>query len=229
MSENPAYFAIIPSAVRYCKDISANEKLMYGEITALTQKEGYCWATNKYFSELYGVSKRTVSRWINNLVKHGFIENDVTFINGTSMVDKRYIRLKGMDTNVIPHDNNVHTPHDNNVHTLGTIMSRSNSTSLNNTSSNIPPTPQGDECEKKSRKEKETIPPTLDEVRSYCRERKNGIDPEAFIAHYETTGWMRGKNKIKSWKACVRTWEKNRKDKPQDKMPTFSDNRGGKF
>lgn len=52
-------------------------------------------------------------------------------------------------------------------------------------------------------------PPSVDEVRSYCIERKNGIDPSAFIDHYEANGWMRGKSKIKSWKACVRTWEKN--------------------
>lgn len=53
-------------------------------------------------------------------------------------------------------------------------------------------------------------PPTLDEVRSYCEARKNNIDPEAFIAHYETNGWVQGnRNKpIKSWQACIVTWEK---------------------
>ena len=51
-------------------------------------------------------------------------------------------------------------------------------------------------------------PPTLEEVRDYCHERKNGIDPQKFIDHYEANGWIRGKTKIKDWKACVRTWEK---------------------
>lgn len=50
-------------------------------------------------------------------------------------------------------------------------------------------------------------PPTLEEVAAYCQERNNNIDPQHFIDHYEANGWMRGKNKIKSWKACVRTWE----------------------
>jgi hypothetical protein len=54
-------------------------------------------------------------------------------------------------------------------------------------------------------------PPSFDEVAAYCNERSNGIDPAAFIAHYETSGWMRGKNKIKDWQACVRTWEGSRK------------------
>jgi len=61
------------------------------------------------------------------------------------------------------------------------------------------------------RKEKKVnshfTPPTLLEVTEYCHSRKNGVDPEKFIAHYEANGWIRGKTKIKSWKACVRTWE----------------------
>lgn len=52
-------------------------------------------------------------------------------------------------------------------------------------------------------------PPKLEEVQMYCMERNNFVDPENFINHYETNGWMRGKTKIKDWKACVRTWEKN--------------------
>jgi len=51
-------------------------------------------------------------------------------------------------------------------------------------------------------------PPSIQEVTEYCNERKNAVNPKNFIDHYETTGWMRGKNKIKDWKACVRTWEK---------------------
>jgi len=53
------------------------------------------------------------------------------------------------------------------------------------------------------------VPPKIEEVVFYCSERNNKVDPRAFIDHYETSGWMRGKNKIKDWKACVRTWEKN--------------------
>ncbi len=57
-------------------------------------------------------------------------------------------------------------------------------------------------------KAKRFIPPTLQEVKTYCEERNNAIDPEAFIDFYTTSDWMRGKNKIKDWKSCVRTWEK---------------------
>lgn len=51
-------------------------------------------------------------------------------------------------------------------------------------------------------------PPTLSEVAEYCRERKNGVDPQRFIDFYEAKGWMIGKNRMKSWKAAVRTWER---------------------
>lgn len=55
------------------------------------------------------------------------------------------------------------------------------------------------------------VPPTLEEVRSYCRERNNAVDPERFVDFYEAKGWMVGRNKMRDWKAAVRTWEqKNR-------------------
>ena len=52
------------------------------------------------------------------------------------------------------------------------------------------------------------VPPTVKEVKDYCDERKNTVQPENFIDHYSANGWVRGKTKIKDWKACVRTWEK---------------------
>ena len=57
--------------------------------------------------------------------------------------------------------------------------------------------------------------PTLEEVKTYCLERKNDVDPEAFISFYDSKGWMIGKNKMKDWKAAVRTWEKSRKGSSQ--------------
>lgn len=60
------------------------------------------------------------------------------------------------------------------------------------------------------------VKPTSAEVADYCRERNNGIDAEAFIAHYEAVNWKRGKGvAITDWKACVRTWEANRRDAPR--------------
>ena len=52
-------------------------------------------------------------------------------------------------------------------------------------------------------------PPALDDVKAYCIERKNTVDPEHWYSYYEANGWMVGRNKMKDWKASVRTWEKN--------------------
>ena len=51
-------------------------------------------------------------------------------------------------------------------------------------------------------------PPSVEEVRAYCKERRNGIDAQHFIDYYESNGWMVGRNKMKDWKAAVRTWER---------------------
>ena len=62
--------------------------------------------------------------------------------------------------------------------------------------------------EKKSR----FVPPTIEEVKTYCEERKNGINPETFVDFYSSKNWMVGKTKMVDWKACVRTWEKRECD-----------------
>ncbi len=62
---------------------------------------------------------------------------------------------------------------------------------------------------------KRFVAPSVDEVYKYCNERCNTIDAQAFVDHYIANGWMRGKTKVKDWKACVRTWEKNSKPTQQ--------------
>lgn len=59
----------------------------------------------------------------------------------------------------------------------------------------------------KAPKTKRFTPPTVEEVRAYCEERQNGIDPSKFINHYQSNGWMVGRTKMVDWKAAVRTWE----------------------
>lgn len=86
------YYAIIPATVRYSKSLKANEKLLYGEITSLSNKNGFCYAKNRYFADLYGVSIETVSRWLSNLQKCGFIQIEVKR-NENKEVIARYIYI----------------------------------------------------------------------------------------------------------------------------------------
>lgn len=58
------------------------------------------------------------------------------------------------------------------------------------------------------------VPPTVEQVREYCDERGNDVDPQHFVDYYTARGWKLGKNSVKDWKACVRTWERNSYGKP---------------
>lgn len=91
--ETPNYYSIIIAEVRYDKRLKANAKLLYSEITALTNQKGYCYASNRYFAELYGVSKITISNWISQLVKYGYITSQLEYKEGTKQIINRYIRL----------------------------------------------------------------------------------------------------------------------------------------
>lgn len=71
------YYAVIPATVRYNKELKPAEKLLYGEVTALANKMGYCYAQNKYFAELYNVTNTTVSKWLSHLNKLGYINIEI--------------------------------------------------------------------------------------------------------------------------------------------------------
>ena len=64
---------------------------------------------------------------------------------------------------------------------------------------------------------KNFVPPTVDEVQKYCRERNNNIDAQNFVDFYESKGWMIGKNKMKDWKAAVRNWERKEQNESKTK------------
>lgn len=72
-------------------------------------------------------------------------------------------------------------------------------------------------------KSKRFYPPTIDEVKQYCEERKNNIDPMAFIDFYSSKGWMIGKNRMKDWKAAVRTWERKRKEQSKAESSVYDE------
>ena len=88
-----AYYAIIPANVRYDKTLTPNAKLLYGEITALCNEKGFCWASNEYFSELYGVSKTSISKWISSLIERGYLQSEIIYKEGSKEILNRYLRI----------------------------------------------------------------------------------------------------------------------------------------
>ena len=84
--EKPGYWAVIPAGVRYNEQIPPNAKLLYAEISSLTQEDGYCWATNEYFRKVFGFSERTIQNLLNSLTAAGYIRIE----NGDSKKRKIY-------------------------------------------------------------------------------------------------------------------------------------------
>lgn len=83
----------------------------------------------------------------------------------------------------------------------------------------------GEKGKKPKRERKAFVKPTVEEVAAYCKERSNGIDPEAFYDHFESIGWVdKHGNPMKDWKATIRTWERWRKEHPQFGVPQRKDN-----
>ena len=91
--QQKSYYAIIPANVRYDNNLPANAKLLYGEITALCNEKGYCWASNDYFAKLYGVSKTSVSKWITSLIDGGYLFREIIYKDGTKEILNRYLRI----------------------------------------------------------------------------------------------------------------------------------------
>ena len=86
------YYAIIPADVRYDKRLKPLARLLYGEITALCNEKGYCWASNSYFAELYEVSDITISRYISELKEYGYIK--CIYDKTQENIDKRKIYIR---------------------------------------------------------------------------------------------------------------------------------------
>lgn len=89
-----SYYAVIPATVRYDKELKASEKLLYGEITSLANRMGYCFASNRYFANLYNVTIHTVSQWFSHLEKLGYIYIEyIKNIKNNALQERRiYIR-----------------------------------------------------------------------------------------------------------------------------------------
>ena len=134
MEEKPSYYSILTANVRYDNRLKANEKLLFSEITALSNKYGYCTAGNEYFSKLYNVSERSITRWIGNLKEFGYLKYVPIHQKDSKKVIER--RLYPLTNSKEPLDKNVYggrqkcpKPLDKNV--------EDNITSINTINNNI--------------------------------------------------------------------------------------------
>ena len=208
----PNYNSYIPAKIRYDKTLSAAEKLLFAEITALACKAGYCYATNKYFSEILGVIPQTISRQITKLIDKGYLRRILVYKNGTREVEQR--RLYPLSDMPIPIVENANTCIGKNANTPIVENAKENNTS-NNTELVI----NTADCIKSNNKQKNTVfvKPTIEELQAYTSEINAGIDAENFYYYYEARGWQfKDGSKMKSWKATVQQWKRREEERKKE-------------
>ena len=190
--------------------LSGNELLVYAIIFGFSQQKDQKYnGTIQYLANATSISKSSVQRALNTLIDKGLIIksqkefNNIIFneyranlqlVMGGSQFDMGVVNLTrgGSQSDCLARElindkhEYIHEERNNNISNDILIKKETNS---------------------------RFVPPTLDEVRAYCNERNNLVDPEAFIAFYQSNGWKVGKNPMKNWKSAIITWEKNDKNK----------------
>lgn len=214
--EKKGYYAIIPASVRYDVRLTPNAKLLYGEITALSNEKGYCWASNDYFAGLYEVSKTSISKWVSALRDAGHITIQLHYREGTKHILHRYIRYVNdpIEEMLPTYITKVKDPIEDKL-----IDNNTSNTTINITDNRGETSSPALEEEvivvddEKKEPVKRFVPPTLEEVIEYCNRKGSGIDPAVFWHHYEANGWRIGKNKMISWPKTIGSWGAREKSK----------------
>lgn len=109
---NPNYYAIIPASVRYDKELPAAAKLLYGEIAALSNQEGFCWASNRYFAGLYETTPRTVQNWLTDLETRGYIA--IHLLDTNSGTSREIYMTEAHENNFMGGMKKISPPHEKN-------------------------------------------------------------------------------------------------------------------
>lgn len=168
--------------------LKGNELLVFAIIHGYSQSQQGCfYGSLAYLQELTGAaSKRTIINTLQDLVAKGYLVKRETTLDGVRRV--LYSVADGWCKN----------------YTDGGAKNAPGG------SANFAPNNKGiDIKERDINKATRFVKPTIEEVREYCRERGNDIDPEEFVDFYSSKGWMVGTSPMKDWRACVRTWERS--------------------
>lgn len=137
MKERPSYYSILTADVRYDPRLKqfADCKVLYSEITALSNKDGYCHASNSYFAKLYDRPVPTISKWINRLIKLGYLKSKLIYRDGTSQIKERH--LYPISTPINAHVNTYSREHEGGINadvkTPINAHVKENTTSINTT------------------------------------------------------------------------------------------------
>lgn len=207
---NSAGYGIVPKLAMQDRELNIGAKAVYAYFCSFAGAGDTCFPSREKICCDLGVSKNTLTKYITQLVRQGFISVEQTKGNGrfsnnvytlqtevlpctkkqdTVQPDTKKPCTKISDTENLGYENL--TPNNNSNKNNSSLKSNN----LKNTGPTVP--------------RLRFVKPTLDEIKVYCIERGNKVDPERFHAYYESNGWKVGKNPMKDWKAAVRNWERN--------------------
>lgn len=182
-------YVVIQSFMLTDLHLKGNELIVYAVIYGYTQ-DGSHWfyGTRGHLAEWCGATKGTVSNCLRSLLEKGYIRRRE--IDRSGYVEVQYQAVRNSSTPlpeiITGADKNYDTP----------VIK---SSSIDNLEDNITDKPNN----------KGFKPPTLEDVKDYASTANLDIDPEAFWYYWESVGWIRGRTKMKNWKAAARQWEKN--------------------
>ncbi len=174
--------------------LKGNELLVYAIIYGFSQAEKQMFSGSlQYLADWTNSTKQGVMKCLKSLAEKELIKKEDEYISGV-----KFCRYYATELNTVL--NKVERGMQQSL-TGGMQQSLPNTIDADNTSENSKRNNRGSASR--------FTPPTVEEVRAYCSERKNFVDAERFVDYYSSNGWMVGKNKMKDWKAAVRTWEEN--------------------
>lgn len=222
--EQPSYYAIIPANVRYDKHIPAGAKLLYGEVTALSNQKGYCFASNGYFSELYGCTPQAISKWFKRLEAAGYVRISYHGEPGNQerrvsiSVESYQPQLRGLSTTV---EGLSTTVEHNNTSILIQERIREGAPQQSETLTGLEKSPPPCSAPPPAPNRTRFSPPPVEEVSEYLEDLF--LDPKwqrSFLSnppetaeeihdYYTSNGWKVGRNPMKDWRAACRNWLKN--------------------
>ena len=182
------WYYVITDEMRTSLGLKGNELLVFAIINGYSQSQQGCfYGSLAYLQELTGAaSKRTIITTLQDLVAKGHIVKREMMVDGVRRV--LYTVADGWCKKC----------------TVGSAEIAPGG------SANFAPNNKGiDNKEGDIKGASRFVKPTVEEVRAYCRERGNDIDPAEFVDFYASKGWMVGSSPMKDWRACVRTWERS--------------------
>ena len=189
--------------------LKGNELFVYSIIYGFSQDgETRFTGSLQYLADWTNSTKQSCIKCLKSLVEKGYIAKHENIVNGVKFCEYKAVISKSMVVNKVKQGSKQSL-------TGGIKQSLPNILDNNTIDNNIESNIGGNNNTPKSEKKERFKAPTVEEVQEYCTERGNNIDAQHFVDYYSARGWMLGKNHIKDWKACIRTWERNDSFKPQ--------------